>query len=590
MANRYFALALTAALAAGCGGGQETTQGSSSGGGTASAGESAPSTPSYPLPLSFTVGRAFTLPPTTSETGVSYAVAPSLPDGLNLDPNNGVISGTPVASSPAVSFTITATNGSGVTKSSLMLEVVDGPLFYPSPVLATVGAPMTPISPSGGAPTQSFTVAPALPAGVSLDPVTGVLSGTPLESSPVTYYQITATGQLAVRTYGLLLSVGGEPGSTATGVFRDSTVIGLGYRSGTHTGITDSEGRFTYEIGQSISFSVGAIPLGTVALAKSLVTPVDLIANGTATAPYVVNVARFLMMLDDDGDPSNGIEISPAVTAAAANWAPIDFTTPDLPADLSSVIALASAADGGSHALPDAAAGQSHLTAAVECAYSGGFVGTLAEDSQHAGSDLISFAFTPDGHAEARVETLPAGTTHTSDGTDGLSASLDGSFVATFDTSPPSKIQGAFSGPDYLIGTYDDGSTSRAFTAARIGGATSAQFRYSGAYLKDSSYPTGFAVLDVDASNNIVGLAYGATDQSLYGDTLDSYGDTYGLLLHVNMEALISGTISGNRVSAMLDGEQYEGVGSPTGTTDLHIAFGDVYDGPYFLTRGCRLN
>ena len=57
--------------------------------------------------------------------------------------------------------------------------------------------------------------------------------------------------------------------------------IGLGYVSGTHSGLTDKSGAFTYEEGQGITFSVGAVSIGAVPTAKTLVTPVDLVAQGT---------------------------------------------------------------------------------------------------------------------------------------------------------------------------------------------------------------------------------------------------------------------------------------------------------------------
>jgi hypothetical protein len=595
MIYRYLALLLFAWLMSGCGGGQDAAQGTSSSSG--SSGEAAPIAPIYPsTAFSLTVGRAATLPPpsTSSGTGITYAVTPSLPAGLALGPMSGAISGTPTVAIPPSSFTITASNDVGSAQTSIMLEVVDRPLLYDGPALLIVGTPMSPLAPRGGGTINSFTVAPALPRGISLDPATGVVSGTPAEASGTTYHEITAVG-LVGRTYGLTLNISGEAGASATGVFRDSTVTGLGYSSGSHSGVTDSEGQFAYDIGQSISFSVGSIPLGTVAVAKQLVTPVDLVANGTATATYVVNVARFLMMLDQDGDPTNGIQISAAVTAAATSWAPIDFTTSDLPTALAADMVAARAADGGSHTLPDAVTAQSQLTAALQCAYSGGFTGSVTAGSADADNDLFSIAFTPDGHAKARIVTLPTGASQTSNGKDGLTSSLDGTFTATFDAQPNASIRGTFIGPDLLTGTYLDGANGnspRSFTALRIGGASDAPFRYSGAYLfagSTSDYPTGFAVLDVDAAKNFVGFAYGSTDGAVYGDTgtteSDTGNDGTGLLLNINIQSPITGSVSGSKVTAMLDGYQYPGIFGATA-----LQFGDVYDTPYFITLGCQLN
>jgi hypothetical protein len=46
----------------------------------------------------------------------------------------------------------------------------------------------------------------------------------------------------------------------------------------------------------------------------------------------VINIVRLLMSLDSDGDPDNGITISPTVIDAAVNLA-VDFGTGDLSTD-----------------------------------------------------------------------------------------------------------------------------------------------------------------------------------------------------------------------------------------------------------------
>jgi Putative Ig domain len=588
MIYRYLALLLFAWMISGCGGGQDAAQ-------TAPAQGTASSSGSFDIApgatYSLTVGRSvsLTVASVSGFIGITYSVEPALPAGLALDPNSGIISGTPNSASPPSSYAVMASSGGDTARTSLMIEVVDRPLLYAGPALLTVGVPMSPLAPSGGGTIKSYTVAPALPSGISLDPVTGVVSGTPVEASGITYHQITAVGLLVGRTYGLTLNISGAAGASATGVFRDSTVTGLGYRSGSHTGVTDSEGHFAYDIGQSISFSVGSIPLGTVAVAKQLITPVDLVANGTVDATYVVNVARFLMMLDQDGDPSNGIQISAALTAAATSWDPIDFTTSDLPTALAADIVTARDADGGSHTLPDAVTAQSQLTAALQCAYSGGFTGSVSAGSPDVDNDLISIAFTPDGHAEARIVTLPTGASQTSSTGDGLTPTLDGTFTATVDAQSNASIHGTFVGPDMLTGTYFDGgngSSPRAFTALRIGGASDAFFRYSGAYLAAGpygDYPSGSAVMDMDAAHNFVGIAYGSTDGAVYGDA--GPGETEGFLLNINIESQINGSVSGSTVSATLDGYSYTGM--LKGTT---LQFGVIYDSPFFVTEGCQLN
>ena len=59
------------------------------------------------------------------------------------------------------------------------------------------------------------------------------------------------------------------------------------------------------------------------------------------------------LVLDTDGDPSNGIQISSAVTQAAATWAPVDFSSADLSTALAAIVQSANIAHGTQHVLSD---------------------------------------------------------------------------------------------------------------------------------------------------------------------------------------------------------------------------------------------
>ncbi len=114
-----------------------------------------------------------------------------------------------------------------------------------------------------------------------------------------------------------------DPGpSTLTGVFLDCEVQGLTFQSGTNTpGVTDENGTFTYTPGQTLSFSVGGVQLGTLDDGASVCTPFDFVIPE--------NIARFLQSIDGDGDPTNGIDVSAAATAlAGANVSSSVFENP----------------------------------------------------------------------------------------------------------------------------------------------------------------------------------------------------------------------------------------------------------------------
>src|SRR3979411_1280607 len=56
-----------------------------------------------------------------------------------------------------------------------------------------VGSPYGPYPPSVSGTVTGYSVIPALPAGLTLDPTSGVISGTPLAASPTTTYTVTAS-------------------------------------------------------------------------------------------------------------------------------------------------------------------------------------------------------------------------------------------------------------------------------------------------------------------------------------------------------------------------------------------------------------
>ena len=147
---------------------------------------------------------------------------------------------------------------------------------------------------------------------------------------------LTATLLLTLTACG---GSGGGDGTTATatatvstGVFIDSAVEGLQYETATQSGTTNSLGEYDYLAGETVTFSIGGIVLGST-IAGPVVTPLSLVPDATsATNPVVTNIVRLLLSLDSDGDPDNGITISSEVTTAANNLA-VDFSVADLSAD-----------------------------------------------------------------------------------------------------------------------------------------------------------------------------------------------------------------------------------------------------------------
>ncbi|MGL5410584.1 MAG: hypothetical protein ACRDAP_18020, partial [Shewanella sp.] len=104
------------------------------------------------------------------------------------------------------------------------------------------------------------------------------------------------------------------PAPTKTGVFLDSPVAGLNYKTATiAAGVTNAKGEFNYRDGEAVSFYIGELMLPSVK-AGAQITPADL-GGGLSTAT-TVNILQLLQSLDQDADPANGISIVDSVKNA----------------------------------------------------------------------------------------------------------------------------------------------------------------------------------------------------------------------------------------------------------------------------------
>ena len=166
--------------------------------------------------------------------------------------------------------------------------------------------------------------------------------------------------------------------ASKTGYFIDSAVQGLQYKSGSHSGVTDSNGAFQYEEGQPVTFSIGSLELGSVTVSNSRVFPVDLVAGASdETHPKVSLMAQVLQTLDSDGDASNGITITAATRQALTQAIQLVSADPTQAATALSAL-LGAATQGRATALVQASAAKSHLQANLIQEYAGNWSGTFS--------------------------------------------------------------------------------------------------------------------------------------------------------------------------------------------------------------------
>ena len=238
---------------------------------------------------------------------LAYSVAPALPAGLSLNAANGQITGTPTAAAAQATYTVTVTDANNATATATFNLTINSAVSAAQTV-ATIkltvnqaAAPVTPVTGSGGTAPLTYSVAPALPAGLSMASATGQITGTPTAVSFTTIYTVTVTdanGATATNTFNLTVN----PGVTATQAVA-TTVLTQNHAATPFTPVTGAGGTapLAYAVapalpaGLAFSTSTGQVsgtPTAVSASTTYTVTVTDANgATGTATFNLTVNAA-----------------------------------------------------------------------------------------------------------------------------------------------------------------------------------------------------------------------------------------------------------------------------------------------------------
>jgi len=245
-------------------------------------------------------------------------VSGNLPTGLTLNPNTGAIAGTPTTPGP-FSFVAKVVDSSGqttgTTTTNCTITVNPSTLTLACPATsAQVGVPYSSaLSTTGGQAPFIFSIASgSLPSGLSLNPNTGAITGTPTTAGPFSFTaKVVDSSGLAAGTVTTNCTITVKPSPLVVTCEANNTAeVGVPYNSGPMT-VTGGVAPYTFAI------SSGSLPPGLT------LNPTNGAITGTPTAPGTFTV----QVTDAAGNIGQGcvITVKPglSVTCQANNTAEV---------------------------------------------------------------------------------------------------------------------------------------------------------------------------------------------------------------------------------------------------------------------------
>jgi len=171
---------------------------------------------SSPMSASGTVGSAFSYQIAATFSPTTFG-ATGLPAGLAVNSSTGLISGTPTSAAAGTwTVNISATNGSGTGNATLVLTIAGALPAITSPTSGggTVGTPFSYQIAATNSPTSHG--AASLPAGLSVNTSTGLISGTPTSAAAGTWpVTLSATNTNGTGNAPLTLTIQNASGGPA---------------------------------------------------------------------------------------------------------------------------------------------------------------------------------------------------------------------------------------------------------------------------------------------------------------------------------------------------------------------------------------
>ncbi|KAB2930711.1 MAG: DUF1566 domain-containing protein [Leptonema illini] len=209
-------------------------------------------------PFTFTQNTAITTitPSLAGDPPTSCTVSPSLPTGLSINATSCAISGTPTATQASTVHTVTASNVYGTDDTTISITVN---AIGTAPTISYSGSPfnyeqydaIATLTPTlGGSTPTGCSASPALPAGLSINPASCVISGAPTATQASTIHSITASNAYGSATTDITVSVNADsaapavisstPANAATAVAPQDGTITIVFNDQMNTSLTPS--------------------------------------------------------------------------------------------------------------------------------------------------------------------------------------------------------------------------------------------------------------------------------------------------------------------------------------------------------------